>query len=691
MKAKFDFKQFSIAHGEKVAIGVVGLLAFVFLVAGLTQGTYDNDPKSIKEKAEKARQDIANSEWPQSKAEMFRADDRLGGKIALMLRPIPGNRVKKGFLANVVGEFDLYVRDKPLVDPKLLAVRSLIADFFRADFAQKNLLASIDGEPGAAGAIPGINGDGRGSIKESRPKGKLKLGGASGTDAGGVRSGYPAGYPGGTPGGMPGDAPEGTPGGQLAGRGGTAAGVPPLEEGGVPEGGDLEGGEEGNGFEGNSSQFANDGKRVIGVRGIVRLKEQHRLFEKALNYPENDYQPRQLVGNRISDFVLERAISTDGGKTWNAWKEVDKQANVEYFKKEVADYEAPVVAQRYLHPGITSPLPMRLLRSYGDEASHPEISRLTEEERKKQEAAQNVVAKLNSGAKKERGTQNGGYWGVQRDINNDTQDVMSNQSSSRDFSKYYSQQRRPRGADEGGSFLGELNNIRNQITADADVLLFRYFDMDVMPGLTYKYRVRLEYRNPLFNMPVERLAPESVASAKARFRLTPFSNETAPVTVPRDADYFVDKVRDRGSLRVPLPTVNLHVFQWFRHLGTTADAVVKDIEPGHVVGGEAKADQIDPARQSYDEEVETTFQTHTLMLDMSSGELGTLHMKNLGLPSKLRGKVNVPDEIVVIDEFGRIRHYDQLATSKQRRPVEEEHKATKEAVAEAWAKAAETD
>lgn len=668
---KANFKQLAVAHGEKVALGVVGLLGVVILIGGLTQGTYKNSPNRIIEKAEQAQTDIANSQWPQEKAQQFRAEDRLGMRVAQMLKPVPGDKVRGGFMTGIKPDFELYLREKPLVDPQLLPVRNLIARAFRADFAVRNPLAtSIDGSVGpGTGTGTGTGPDAKGDPKKK----KLLLGGPGGSGIEG--GGPPMGV---TPGARGGGAdPLGGPAGFKPGAGGV---TPMPGAGGIDAGAGTESGYE------MASQYIDDGKRVVSVVGIVPLKEQFELFEKAISELQEG-SPRSTVGNLIWGFVLERAVSTDGGKTFGDWNEVNLKSAKLYYQTKVADYAAPVVSQRYIHWQVTQPLPLRLLEPYGPEATHPEIKRLSKEDREKQEAAQNAVAKL---SKQQQNSGTGEGWGsLQRNIYNDTEQVMN--SSSRDFTKEYSKFMQDPMADVGadGAGAGEMNTLRDNILGDVDVLLYRYFDMDVAPGLTYKYRVKLKFRNPLYNQPVEKLALDNVGSAKVEYRFTPFSNETAPVTVPPDTDFFVKSVKD-DSLRVPLPSADLHVYQWFTHLGTTADGVVRNVVPGRTVGGEAKADQIDPARMAYDKEAKTKFQTHKLVLDLSSGELDTEHLNNLGLSTKQGQRVNVPDEIVIVDELGRIRRYDQLAQWQRQQAVSAAHDYVKKQTEEAWGNKAKT-
>jgi len=60
--------------------------------------------------------------------------------------------------------------------------------------------------------------------------------------------------------------------------------------------------------------------------------------------------------------------------------------------------------------------------------------------------------------------------------------------------------------------------------------LFRFVDLDVEPGRQYRYRVKFALRNPNFGLNQQHLAV--AAAAKGEFLVSPYSNETPPISVP---------------------------------------------------------------------------------------------------------------------------------------------------------------
>src|SRR5690606_34654761 len=80
-----------------------------------------------------------------------------------------------------------------------------------------------------------------------------------------------------------------------------------------------------------------------------------------------------------------------------------------------------------------------------------------------------------------------------------------------------------------------VDYISERITAQGELLLFRYFDFDVEPGATYKYRARLVVRNPNYGLPVAQVAGLAHI-VEGQTRNSDWSNETDPVMVPHDVD-----------------------------------------------------------------------------------------------------------------------------------------------------------
>jgi len=628
----FDYKAFAVTHGEKVALGVVGLLAVVVLISGIKQGTYTKTtPKKLEEEAQTARTTIAATDWPPAEQEKYPAHDRLGLKITKMLTPIHGDRLLTndgpGYAQSISSTFPLYVREKPLTDPDYLPVQKVIATYFSPVIANRSE-TSLDGE--ATGDEEGVDG----TTRLRKPTGGLKPAGGAGGETGCEED--------------------------------------ETTDGETPENEEVEDPESlyDTGVEA-------EGRRAVAVRGIVPIREQVRAFEKALNLEEGRYDPLQLV--QYHDFILERRMSSDGGKTWSKWQEVDKTANVEYLRTQVSDFETDVVEQRILHYIFSSPLPMRLLSYWGPEATHPDIEgyNLTPEAKKRQEAIQQAIAEERERLEKERGPQPGGFsdvrpggfGDVQYNMQRERFAVMEDSGSRERF--WQTIRKLLPGADET-EMRNLINQVKAEVTAAGDLLLFRYFDFDVIPGMTYKYRVRLVIRNPLFGTPVEKLSLDSRESNKTRFRETPPSNETAPVHVPKDAQVFIANVTQehRTSPRVLPPQVDMEIFQWFPELGTTVKGGISNVKPGQrIEGTDGNTKRYDPAKGVLFINVPSEFKTSDVLLDVETVESAIRdldnHLDELGLPRSFKGQINLSNQILIVDQTGRVQRLDPQSTKSR--------------------------
>jgi hypothetical protein len=78
-------------------------------------------------------------------------------------------------------------------------------------------------------------------------------------------------------------------------------------------------------------------------------------------------------------------------------------------------------------------------------------------------------------------------------------------------------------------------------SVEIDHLLLRFIDVDVQPGLTYEYRIRLRMRNPNYQRPNEVANP---ADAKVEFLESPWTTLDRPITVPTESFLFAGDVAE---------------------------------------------------------------------------------------------------------------------------------------------------
>jgi hypothetical protein len=209
--------------------------------------------------------------------------------------------------------------------------------------------------------------------------------------------------------------------------------------------------------------------------------------------------------------------------------------------------------------------------------------------------------------------------------------------------------------------------IKKRSQAAGSLLLFRYLDFNVEPGRTYRYRVRLELRNPNFG--------ENIASAggvaqvvDGETRLTPWSEVTEPVTVEDTVKYFVSRIE---PARVRLhPEVRMQVFQYDQSLGTWVQQQL-NVAYGQNVGGKAKAKQVDPGKQT-SEEKDYVFKSNDVIVDsMPDIALNSAVHPDIQLPPNARGQAGISEHALVVTQDHRLKDLDPLSQSTALADMEE--------------------
>jgi hypothetical protein len=207
-------------------------------------------------------------------------------------------------------------------------------------------------------------------------------------------------------------------------------------------------------------------------------------------------------------------------------------------------------------------------------------------------------------------------------------------------------------------------DIKQRLTANGRLLLFRYFDFDVQPGLAYRYRVKLKIRNPNF----ERAAAELVdpALALGAERETEWSNISMPAVVPTSVNYFLKDVERDPSrddkVRSTKAVANISMFEWDTKLGTMLHDTLKILSVGQFIAEKKKSIVIDVAAPSYKDDVEVAFVTGDVLLD-ASGDFDVLPEQHpdLGLRAdkgKAIFKLGLLPEAIVMTGLGEMKQLD---------------------------------
>ncbi|MCA9053481.1 MAG: hypothetical protein KDA75_06570 [Planctomycetaceae bacterium] len=567
-------KQFFINHGEKVGLGVVGLVV-VYALATATWVPYDGDPEEIKTKAEEAKK--------QYLAQEIKPEDEQQLELVVAPEDRPAALVNREMLDDLsAGNWNLAVLMSsspndgkvPLKEAQDLFERHPIRNLSAAgSYVLLNLGPEVpeaeeipdatDTSPvppalADSGAFPNS------SILDDRFERRANTGsGGAGGEGGPGSMDYMSSY----------YSPE----------------IDYYDEYGG-EGGEMS-------YAGTT--LKGRGQPFIAVRGIVPLHELIRDVSEARNCSFAEAaQFFQLI-----DYQLERQEANADG-TWPAddaatWTPVDR-ATAEAILGEVDGFDLDPVPPQLTDVAVTMPLPARITGVWKTLATHKDLESYSlssadmENELKYQRAlikkAQEDLAQQQGAQVEQTGPKVKGWAPVAYDSRKIASDLMGSSSAYGDsYEDYYAGQNSASlygtmSTGQNDTKFNELvkdlsdmvdkeqdkalrDYIKNRVTAVGNLLLFRYIDFAVEPGKTYRYRARLEIENPSFGESVVDASVPSVVEGETRFNS--WSNITEPVTVDRDTYYFVHNVDRRKNF----------VAMDFYHFDPGLGTIVSNTEP----------------------------------------------------------------------------------------------------------------
>jgi len=369
-----------------------------------------------------------------------------------------------------------------------------------------------------------------------------------------------------------------------------------------------------------SSELKGEGYHFVSVRAVFPLREQITHYAEAI-HKSFHYAAATFD---IRNFKLERQTAQPGDNPWSGpWEAVDLQM-VEDILNKVDGFDAEVVNPMITNAVITMPLPMRISGLWDKQATHPRIEKFTlspSEIATEAEMQRKLLAEAVSQRKQMDANviNRGGFSRFTvdpRQLNQDMLGVGMYQSSGgmggmMGMGGGTSGTNRPRGpgaqADPIQKLIEDMARgatnkkdeeerirkwIQSLVSAEGELLLFRYLDFDVDPGQTYRYRVKFVLANPNYG---KHLAEAGGLSdvVEGETRETPWSNATAPVTVDRDVKYFVTEVREQYP-RI-LPTATFDVFEWAQKHGTVVNSLL-EVRFGQQFKQSKETIVIDPAK-----------------------------------------------------------------------------------------------
>jgi uncharacterized membrane protein YgcG len=431
----------------------------------------------------------------------------------------------------------------------------------------------------------------------------------------------------------------------------------------------------------------------ITVLARIPIKDQNNLYEDALKTARGFNAATDLP--QYLGYVVERAEITHEGQ--GEWK-VIAQVNNKSLTKELESYPVyppEVVAQRFVHPLMTHPLPPLILKEWDDRVKHssmslavddvPPIDEPLEEGPAEAEAAEGEdvddggfgVTRPQPGA--------GGPYGERGGYEMDGgRGNFGRGSYGMDGGRGGYEMDGGRGSIggrggyemDGGGFRGQMGSGRGVELASftwdyktSDILL-RFFDNSVEPGRRYRYRVRLAIVDVNDNVPVQYLDKtvterrDKLANAKLRsFRLTDWSEPSPIASVPLPVRLYLVSSEPAKLVANSSPVAEILI----KALDSKFAAEIarkEKVTRGMVLNVREKAEVVWSNNYEEEQDPEFNFRTGTTLVDVQGGEK---------LSSKNRNLV-APGRAVIMDAAGKLSIQHELKDA----PVVKDFDATKE-------------
>jgi hypothetical protein len=642
-----DYKQLGIDHGEKVVIGLIGLMMAAVLYYSNWKGT-DKSPNEITEKADKAMQQIEASPWPEkeekAKAGLGKGDE-LAAKVALLLTPVSPT----GFSIKPLNP-PLHP-DKTLIStPRWLPVQHLIADAGVADILMKPGVPPLDEsfipqktkekEPRSKAMRERMQ-----KRREAAPQKKEKKEESEEVIPDELKPKAGGGF-----------------GGGLAGMGSGGMGGRRRDKG--RRRGEVERAEQAPPERKVVAKSVGRGYRFVAVRGIFPLRDQVSELARAMGKPTTEKSLQSLV--QVRDFKLKRQtrVNRPGAEPWGGpWEDVDRESVIQMLENDVNGYAPETVLDGLLDAHICMPYPDRVVGQWGLLSTHPDIKEFNLSD---EEVEQQVAYEWKLLEKTQKDEESGkavpdkrGFMKITKNMRALTARAQGSEGEDKPVREKILDELKSGNGDKDRMNEQLEDFVRTRSSAVDHYILFRYLDISVKSGETYRYKVQLVVTNPFHQKRVEEVTDPSIIENEERE--TEWSEPTTPVTVKEDAQIYVKRTDNRLG-RPALPSADMDVFQWFASTGTVVNKVL-GVQIGQVLGGRKTADVLRPAENVFDSE-KVLFSTSDTLVDVSPGfSLDASLHKDLvdGLNKATSGKrpsVTAPDQALFVDANGELRIID---------------------------------
>lgn len=666
-KKRLDLKALFLNHGEKFGAGVIGILA----VTGLATANWSACSRlesELKEAANKTKETWNSSANVISEEKKKLFDSTPDVETMANRMASPNEDIEQFAWVRHLNEPTISVREKlapvvvlpPESPESTLVTFALVQKPDEEDDAEAETTTETSDKPEEKAAdkdLADLFGD-------NKKTGVGVPGGYPGADgAAPGMLGAEAGYPGGAGGGG-----EGYVAGGASGMG-LMPGAPGMMEGLEGYGGAAYMGMEGvMGMEGGMGATAVERKvrscAGVSVRAVFDLYKQTNMLAEALHIPAKDVQ-------RYIDFVnleIQRKAAVPGVDPWSGeWEQLPLKDIAEILE-EAAYNDRDIVNPSVVRSEITMQLPARAAGNWTPaNASHKRLEefQLSDEEKdlidrhqaKLLEEANKLKAMLPPEQAKSEGFRKwglasqdlgtalgGGGMSVSGSMFTDYQSSMNMAPGDGTEAENQKLKKDPRFKTKE-----DLEKFLNSTLVANRLLLVRFMDFTCDQGNSYRYRVRLEMRNPTFNMPVDELEQPELASQKTIF--SGWSEPTDPVFVPGAYRYYTQKVDSRPRVD---EVAQLSMFYQHETAGTPVMATLR-VPVGVRIGGKQSLDVVDLGKSTLEpQEIELKSMDYLASVTeaprISASEFPELRDILKGVTG---GRV-IPDRISVVDSSGAL-------------------------------------
>lgn len=437
----------------------------------------------------------------------------------------------------------------------------------------------------------------------------------------------------------------------------------------------------------------------ITVLAQIPIEAQNELYEDAVS-GSRDFNPDVDIPQYLG-YQVERAEITSSGQ--GPWEKI-ATLNKKLMEKKISEYPVNVtdpIDPDVNHPLMTHPLPPLILREWGERVSHSsmplaeEKAELEAEELKSEEetdepeetpADGDLFAETEADRERRRNAR-GAVRGGGRDLYGE----MGGRGGFGGFDEggfrgeggYGEMMGREggyggrMGMDEGGyggfgggrglgGMMGRGSGVElAEFNWDHETphVLFRYFDNDVQPGHSYRYRVRLVVRDVNHDVPEKYLDPAVIqrreSTGKKQYRWTDWSEPSPIAGVPLPARvYLVSAKPPRETNFNDEPEAEILI----KALNSEHAAEIARDESfvrGSVLNVNDKPKVIWASRYEEEETPKMPFLTGVTLLDVTGGDKLTrdLDMPTRALMMNAAGQLFVQDEmddLETVDEYEKI-------------------------------------